>query len=128
MGFSIHPTTSLNHSGRPDTRTAKPRTVNPRESKDTSKGDHHLSPNHGRLDNLDDQRGNHELSRPQSKHQARRQWTLRDNLRPRSTTRLQRNRRLQDTRTRTDEDAICRVEGSTPVPKRPKTKNTGRYL
>src|SRR5438876_6532623 len=92
-------------------------------SKDASKGDHHLSTDHGRLDSLDDQRGNNELSRPESEHQARRQRTLRDTLRSRSTTRLQRNRRLQNTRTRTAEDAICRVEGSTPIPKRPKTKD-----
>src|SRR5437660_637008 len=93
-------------------------------SKDTSRGDHHLGADHGRLDSLDDQRGSYELSRPESQHQARRQWTLRGILRSRSTIRLQRNRRLQDTRTRTDEDAIRRVEGSTPVPKRTKTQNT----
>src|SRR6266568_1910121 len=93
-------------------------------SKDTSKGDHHLSTDQGRLDSLDDQRGSNKLSRPESQHQARRQRPLRDTLRPRSTTRLQRNRRLQDTQTRTDEDAIRRMEGSTPVPKRPKTQNT----
>src|SRR5437867_11500426 len=93
-------------------------------SKETSERSHHLSPDHGRLDSLDDQRGSNELSRPESQHQARRQRPLRDNLRSRSTTRLQRNGRLQDTRARTDEDAICRVEGTTPVPKRPKTEDS----
>src|SRR5437867_3343880 len=125
MGFSIHPTTRLNHSSRPETRTCKTRTGELCGSKDTSKGDHNIRADHGRLDSLDDQRGSYELSRPESQHQARRQRTLRDTLRPRSTTRLQRNRRLQNTRTRTAEDAIYRVEGSTPVPKRPKTKNKG---
>src|SRR5712691_12534808 len=77
-----------------------------RGSKDTSKGGHHISANGRRLDSLDDKRGNYQLSRPESKHQARRPGTLRDILRPRSSTRLQGNRRLQDPRSRFNENSI----------------------
>src|SRR2546427_12596436 len=117
MGFSDYAATRLNRSVR-----WKPYLLDKnresRGSKDTSKRGNNLSAYHGRLDSLDDQRGNHQLSRPESKHQTRRPGTLRDILRPRSTIRLQRNRRLQNTRTRPDEDTFRRMESTTPVSKR----------
>src|SRR5947209_17190940 len=125
-GFFDRPTTRLNRSARwklylPDKNGEFC------GSKDTSKRGHNISANRGRLDSLDDKRGRHQLSRPESKHQTRRPRTLRDILRPRSTVRFQGNRRLQDTRTRVDEEPVRRMESTTPVSKREKTQDTCQH-
>src|SRR5712691_2210167 len=83
-----------------------PKNSESRGSKDTSKRNYHISSNRRRLDSLDYERWRHRLPRPESKHQTRRPRTLRDILRPRSSTRLPGNRRLQDTRSRFNEDSI----------------------
>src|SRR2546425_13166871 len=86
-GFFDRPTKRLNRSVR-----SKPylpyKNSAPRGSKDTSKRGYHISANRRRLDTLDKQRGNHQLSRPDAEHQARTSGTLRDILRPRSSVTL----------------------------------------
>src|SRR2546425_4686043 len=110
------------------TRITQTRTVSRHGSKGPPKRDNHIGPDHRRLDSLDDKRGRHQLSRPESKHQTRRPGILRDILRPRSAVRLPGNRRLQNTRTRVDEGLVCGMESSAPVSKREKTEDTCRHL
>src|SRR2546425_2006635 len=128
MGFSDYVATRLNCPDRLQLASPRLEIVGRDGSKDTSKRGYHISTNRRRLDSLDDKRGNHQLSRPESKHQTRRPRTLRDILRPRSTVRFQGNRRLQNTRTRVDEDPVRGMESTTPVSKREKTQDTCQHL